>query len=119
MLAVGFFSWWYSAGWRTLAKNVRKRLQKTSAMFSVPSLTRTLFAPWKRIVTNPGAGLQAHLQAIGDNMVSRAIGFTVRLFVLIAALFSVLIVAVIGVVQIILWPLVPLAIVYGLVAAFV
>jgi len=117
MLVVGFFSWWYSAGWMILSKNVQKRLQKTLAMFSVPSLMRTLFAPWKRIVTNPGAGLSAHLSAIGDNMVSRAIGFTVRLFVLIAALVSVLLVSVIGLAQIILWPLVPLAIAYGVVAA--
>ena len=117
MLVVGFFSWWYSAGWMILSKNVQKRLQKTLAMFSVPSLMRTLFAPWKRIVTNPGAGLSAHLSAIGDNMVSRAIGFTVRLFVLIAALVSVLLVSVIGLAQIILWPLVPLAIVYGVVAS--
>ncbi len=100
-----------------LAKTVQKRLQKTLAMFSVPSLIRTLFAPWKRIVTNPGAGLSAHLSAIGDNMVSRAIGFTVRLFVLIAALVSVILVSIIGVIQIALWPLVPLAIVYGIVAA--
>ena len=117
MLAIGFFSWWYSAGWIALAKNVQKRLQKTLAMFSVPSLMRTLFAPWKRIVTNPGAGLSAHLSAIGDNMVSRAIGFTVRLFVLLAALVSMALVAVIGVLQIVLWPLVPVAIVYGIVAA--
>lgn len=117
MLAVGFFSWWYSAGWMLLAKSVQKRLQKTLAMFSVPSLMRTLFAPWKRIVTNPGAGLNAHLSAIGDNMVSRAIGFTVRIFVLLGALVSMLLVAIIGVIQIVAWPLVPLAIVYGIVAA--
>jgi hypothetical protein len=116
-LAVGFFSWWYSAGWATLSKNVQNRLNNTLAMFSVPSLMRTLFAPWKRIVTNPGAGLAAHLSAIGDNMVSRAIGFTVRLFVLIAALVSVIIVATVGIVQIALWPFIPLAIVYGLVMA--
>lgn len=84
-------------------------------MFSVPSLMRTLFAPWKRIVTNPGAGLNAHLSAIGDNLVSRAIGFTVRVFVLIAALVSIVIIVAVGVVQIVLWPLVPLLIVYGLV----
>lgn len=117
MLAVGFFSWWYSAGWKLLARNVQKRLQKTAAMFSAPSLIRTLFAPWKRIVAAPGAGLQAHMRAIGDNMVSRAVGFTVRVFVLIAALVSLLIIAAIGIVQILLWPLVPLAIMYGVVKA--
>jgi len=116
-LAVGFFSWWYSIGWVILVKNVQKRLSNTLAMFSVPSLMRTLFAPWKRIVTNPGAGLSAHLSAIGDNMVSRAIGFTIRLFVLLAALVSMLLIMAIGIVQIVLWPLIPLAIVYGLVMA--
>lgn len=88
---------------------------KTVAMFSVPTLARTMFAPWRRIITYPGAGLDAKLRAMGDNMVSRAIGFTVRLLVLSAALVTLTLVSIIGVLQIILWPLVPPAIVVGLV----
>lgn len=115
MLFTAFFSWWYGAGWKLLAKNVQRRLDRTLASFSVPTLARTLFAPWKRIVTAPGAGIAEHLRAMGDNLISRLVGFTVRLTVLLAASVSLGIMAVVGLIQIIIWPLVPLLVVFCLV----
>lgn len=111
MLATALFSWWYGAGWKLVASNVSKRLDKTLASFSVPTLARTLFAPWKRIVSSPGSGIDAHLRAALDNLVSRCVGFTVRLIVLLTALVCLATIAVLGVLQIVLWPLVPLLIV--------
>jgi hypothetical protein len=107
MLAVAFIRWWYGAGWKTLARNVERRAQRTIDSFSVPTLVRTLFAPWKRIVTKPGAGIDAHLRAIGDNAISRLVGFTVRLTVLLSAGVSLMVLMLLGVVQIVLWPLLP------------
>ena len=107
MLAVAFIRWWYGAGWKTLARNVQRRGQRTIDSFSVPTLVRTLFAPWKRIVTKPGAGIDAHLRAMGDNAISRLVGFTVRLTVLLSAGVSLMLLMLFGVVQIILWPLLP------------
>jgi len=119
MLALAFVSWWYGAGWKLVVQNVQRRLQKTLAMFSVPTLARTLFAPWKRIMTLPGASLNDRLHAIGDNMVSRAVGFTVRFFVLIAAALSLFLILSIGFLQILLWPLVPVAIVLAFIRGLV
>jgi hypothetical protein len=79
MLALEFFTWWYSQGWSLLVHNAKHRLVRTSHLFSLPVLIRTLFAPWKRITTQPGAGLEAHVQAATDNFVSRCIGFVVRM----------------------------------------
>ncbi len=110
MLATSFITWWYGVGWKLIAKSVQKRLDRTLASFSVPTLARTLFSPWKRIVTSPGAGIAAHFQAMGDNLVSRMVGFTVRLMVLLAAMVSMTVIAVTGVVQIVAWPLVPVLI---------
>lgn len=107
MLAVAFIRWWYSTGWKNLAHNIQRRSQRTVDSFSVPTLARTLFAPWKRIVTVPGAGIDAHLRAIGDNIISRLVGFTVRLTVLFSAAVSLLILMVVGILQLILWPLLP------------
>lgn len=107
MLAVAFIRWWYGAGWKNLARNVRRRGQRTIDSFSVPTLLRTLFAPWKRIVTAPGAGIDAHLRAIGDNAISRLVGFTVRLTVLLSAAVSVAFLMVFGLIQILVWPLLP------------
>lgn len=107
MLAVAFVRWWYGAGWTLVNHTVRKRLQRTAASFSVPTLVRTLFAPWKRIVAPPGAGIDAHLRAMGDNAVSRAVGFTVRLTVLLSAGVCLSFIALAGMLQVVLWPLVP------------
>ncbi len=110
MLATSLFTWWYGVGWKLVAKSITKRLDRTLASFSVPTLARTLFSPWKRIVSAPGAGIAAHIQAMGDNLVSRFVGFTVRLMVLLAATVSMAVIAVTGVIQIIAWPLVPIVI---------
>lgn len=119
MIPAAFLSWWYGAGWRALQHNVKVRLRRTMATFSVQTLTRTLFAPWKRIITTPGAGIEAKMRAIGDNMVSRAVGFTIRIMMLFVALLAILAVSIGGVIQIILWPLVPVLIVVCLVKGIV
>lgn len=110
MLAIEFFAWWYGAGWLQTVRNVQKRLAKTSHMFSVPILLRTLFAPWKRIVSYPGASLDAKLRAASDNLFSRCVGFTVRIMVLLAAFIMLTVVGVFALAEVVVWPLLPLAV---------
>ena len=112
MLALELFAWWYSQGWLQLAKNMHRRLRLTEQMFSARILLKTLFAPWRRIVTIPGSSLDAKIRAFGDNMVSRAVGFTVRLLVLFTAGIMLLIVGTIAVLEVVAWPLIPLAAVF-------
>jgi hypothetical protein len=107
MLAFELFIWWYGQGWAATVKNIRKMLLGISNLFSVPILARTLFAPWKRIISYPGAGLDAKLRALSDNVVSRAIGFAVRVLVLLTALIIGTLAVVFGVLAFVLWPLVP------------
>ena len=110
MLAVSFLSWWYGRGWNQVVRSYGIRLRKIADAFSVGQLLRTLFAPWRRIVTYPGASLAERWRAWGDNLVSRAIGFVVRLFVLFAAALVLLGAAVALLAEIIVWPLLPLAV---------
>ena len=110
MLAVSFFSWWYGRGWSRVAAAFGQRLQGVMETFSVTQLLRTLFAPWRRIITYPGASLVEKWRAWGDNLFSRVVGFVVRLLVLLAALLTVIVVAVLGAFEIIIWPLLPLLI---------
>lgn len=77
-------------------------------MFSVSILLRTLFSPWRRIITFPGASLQDHLRAFGDNLISRFVGFIVRVSVLIAAGVTLALLVLLCFVEIVIWPLVPL-----------
>lgn len=86
--------------------------------FSVSTLVRTLFAPWKQIQTAPGNTVQGHFQAIVDNTISRFIGLFIRLFTLIAAFISLAIVCVISLVLVVIWPLLPPGIVILIVVGF-
>jgi hypothetical protein len=119
MLAAQFFVWWYGEGWRGQARLGRKRVQQTVRTFSAPLLISTMFSPWRRILSAPGPSLQAKLEAIGDNLVSRAIGFTVRLLVLITAAVMILLISLISVIQIVSWPLVPPLILFGIVKGII
>lgn len=110
MLFFQLLTWWYGRGWQDTARNAWLRLIRVAHLFSVPILVRTLWAPWRRIITYPGASIDAKLRAIGDNMVSRVIGFSVRMLVLIAAGLILLLTSVLGMVLVVLWPLVPPAI---------
>ena len=111
MLAAAFARWWYGAGWKLVQKSVRIRMQRTLDSFSAPTLIKTLFAPWKRILTNPGAGISEHARAMVDNAVSRLVGFTIRIIVLLSAVVCFIAVGIAGMVQIIVWPLIPILIV--------
>ncbi len=119
MLLLEFFRWWYGRGWATALKDTRKNLSHISDAFSVSILLRTLFAPWRRIITYPGAGLDAHIRAAMDNAVSRLVGFMVRMCVLISAGFMLVVFVVLGIVELVVWPALPVAavglIVWGIV----
>jgi len=108
MLALEFFTWWYGQGWRDVVRQAGKRFSSVTEAFSVGTLLRTLFAPWRRIVTYAGSGLDAYMHAAVDNAVSRFIGFLIRVVALLAALLMLVVTALLGCFIIILWPLLPL-----------
>lgn len=108
MLALSLVAWWYSKGWLNTVTNLESMVTGISRLFSVPILLRTLFAPWKRIVSYPGSSLDAKMRALADNMVSRAVGFVVRVLVLLTALIMEALAGSLGVLWIALWPCIPL-----------
>ena len=118
MLVLDFFSWWYGPGWAGVLQTTKKRLSNLAEMFSIPILLRTIVSPWRRIITQPGAGIDAHLRAIGDNLVSRVVGFVVRFSVLVAAGVMFVGLLALALAEIILWPLVPIASVVCIVKGF-
>jgi len=108
MFMLDLVSWWYGSGWTGRLGSTRRRLAGLAEVFSIAILLRTLFAPWRRIVTYPGASIEARLRALSDNFISRCVGFTARFFVLLAAAVSFVGLCVFGVLEAILWPLLPL-----------
>ncbi|HEX8182171.1 MAG TPA: hypothetical protein VF575_01055 [Candidatus Saccharimonadales bacterium] len=111
MIALEILTWWYRQGWSQIIKNAETRSTKVSHLFSVPILLRTLFAPWRRIITYPGASIEAKFRAAGDNLVSRVVGFTVRSLVLLSAGVMLLLTTVAALLQLVIWPLIPPAVI--------
>ncbi len=111
MVFIEFFRWWYAEGWITLVKKLAARLRNIWYVFSVPTLLRTLFAPWRRIVTYPAKGFGPMMRAMVDNLISRLIGFIVRVMVILAATVGFILTVVLGVIFVVLWPVAPLLII--------
>lgn len=109
MLILSFFSWWYGRGWQQVALGFGPRLGWVSDAFSARQLLRTLFEPWRRIITYPGASLEERFRAWFDNLFSRMVGFVVRLFVLLAALATLVAMALLTALEVVVWPLLPVA----------
>lgn len=110
MLLASFFSWWYSRGWRDVLTSLSSRTQGVAATFSVSQLLRTLFAPWRRIISYGGDAFADKVRAWFDNIFSRAVGFVVRLIVLFTALLVTIAVVIFTLIEMIVWPLLPLAV---------
>ena len=106
------FRWWYGAGWRKMAQGIINAPAAVERNFSVTILLNTLFAPWKRIISTQGRSLDAKVQAMFDNLVSRVVGFVVRLFVLFAAAISIAVTTLTSLALVIIWPLVPALIIF-------
>jgi len=118
-MLVAFLSWWYGRGWRLVAKSFGPRLHGVLEAFSARQLLRTLFQPWRRIVTPAGRSLEDRWRAGFDNLFSRLVGFVVRSFVLLAAGCGWLAVLLLTALEVIIWPLLPLLIPGCLIAGFI
>lgn len=108
MLFIGFVTWWYGPGWKRWVISLQTRLSDIYQSFSVPLLLRTLFTPWRRIVTPPGRSLSERLRAVIDNTVSRFVGLGVRMIVVATAFALMLLWLIVGLFELVIWPLLPL-----------
>ncbi len=109
MFAIGFLRWWYGPGWRDAGQRVLSRVTGIYRYFSLPILLRTLFQPWRRIISPGGGSLQQQTRAMLDNLVSRWVGFSIRILSLLAAVILMTAALVLGGILIAAWPLLPLA----------
>jgi hypothetical protein len=107
--------WWYEAGWLQAIHRITSWPLGVERHFSVSLLAKTLFAPWRRIVSGGGRSLDAKIHDALDNFVSRCVGFVVRFMVLLAALAGMLAALVFGTLSAIVWPLLPLFVIYCLI----
>ncbi|MBO7718271.1 hypothetical protein J6S37_02130 [Candidatus Saccharibacteria bacterium] len=118
MAIIEMFFWWYASGWAVFAQKTKSFLSNIIDFFSMNSLIRTLFKPFRQIsaeTANENASLDLKFHMFIDRLISRFIGFATRLVLLVAGLFLILVGGTISLVLIIIWPLVPLMPIIGLV----
>lgn len=118
MQFVAVISWWYGLGWLDQVTLVRKRFAQTADRYSLSLLLRTFFSPFKQLdAYGGGASLDARLRAWLDRQISRMIGAMIRGFMLIVGLIMIVVEALIAVLRLAIWPIIPLLPLVGLVLA--
>lgn len=109
MLFADILKWWYTPGFSVLLAHLKVSFQKTLDHFSFGTLLGTLFAPFRQIDANTGGRTLAEkFQAWFGRLISRFVGFLVRIFLLILGLIVLLVKAVVSLLWLILWPLAPI-----------
>ena len=82
-IILDFIVWWYTKGVILFFRNFAALLNYLMGMFSVKESVLNLFAPWKRLVSQRRPGLDGFRDFIIDNLVSRGVGFVMRIILLI------------------------------------
>ena len=118
MVIVKMLSWWYVSGWSLFVKKLGVRFANLADFFSMSSLLRTLFQPYRQISADAAAtdsSLETKFHAFVDRLVSRCVGFVTRLILLILGVIVMILTGIIGLVMVIAWPLMPFLPVAGIV----
>lgn len=112
------FLWWYSSGWKVFVEKLKTALGNITDFFSMGSLLRTLFKPYRQISAEHAgehASLDLKFHMFLDRLISRIVGFFSRLVLLLTGVLMIVVGGIISLVLIILWPFIPLLPVAGIV----
>jgi hypothetical protein len=111
MLFADFLRWWYGPGWALRLKMLINHVVNLEEYFSFSTIVKTLFSPWRQNITLTASdqALGDKMRALVDNVVSRMVGFFVRIFALIAAVIIIVVVFVLNLIYVIVWPLLPVS----------
>ena len=103
--------WWYSRGWFWVGKHALViRNKRILQFFSVADLLKTLFAPFRQdYIDTERAPIGVKLQALGTNLISRMIGFLIRVVLIACGLLLVGVNTALGLAIVLIWPLLPFA----------
>ena len=120
MAVIEMFTWWYSKGWSVFIHMIREKLAGISDFFSMDSLVRTLFQPFRQISAesaSTNSSINLKFRMFTDRLVSRVVGFFSRFILLIIGTVVIVIGGVLSLVLIVLWPVIPLAPITGIILA--
>ena len=118
MAITEMFLWWYSSGWKVFIGKLKTSLSSITDFFSMSSLVRTLFKPYRQISAESAgehASLDIKFRMFLDRLISRIVGFFSRLTLLLVGLVIIVFGGIVSLILIILWPFIPLIPVVGIV----
>lgn len=116
MVIISLLSWWYSEGWLEQISLTKRSFIKLADKFSIGMLLKTLFAPFRQISVGEQAGKTASLTSvIADKLISRLVGSVMRLVMVFVGTLALIIYAIVSLLRLAGWPLLPLAPVLGLI----
>ena len=115
-----YFYWQFIAAPAWLAKLAGNIQIALLSFFSVPVMLSTLFSYWhKDKVSYKQGSISGIIQALAWNLISRGIGFVIRVIILIIWLLTVIVVFIVSVAAVLaflLWPIMALvSIVWGMI----
>ena len=116
------FLWWYTHGWHVFTQKLKISLANITDFFSMDSLIRTLFKPYRQIPAesaSANASLDLKFHMFIDRLVSRIIGFFSRLILLITGTLIIALGGICSLLLIILWPIIPLMPIAGIILTII
>jgi hypothetical protein len=112
LIVPGYLAWHYSRGYRDFLHVWGNIVWFVFSLFAVPHHLVTLLSPWHRMLEEKPARFEVERWAEGVvvNIMSRLIGFTVRVVIIVAGVASLLTSLTLGIVLLLAWaafPVVP------------
>ena len=118
MAITEMFLWWYSSGWKVFVGKLKTTLGNITDFFSMGSLIRTLFKPYRQIsaeAASDQASLDIKFHMFLDRLISRIVGFFSRLTLLLIGVLIIIFGGIISLLLTILWPFIPLLPIAGII----
>ena len=115
MLMTSLLGWWYVEGWREQLTRVKWAFIRMADRFSIGLMIKTLFAPFRQISADEQARGNNLATVITDKLVSRLIGCFMRTIMIIVGTITLLLLAVVSLIRLLLWSLLPVMPVVGII----
>jgi len=120
MIILEYFYWQFIEVPKKIVKVFANLIWFGYNFFSVEYCLKTLFNPWRKIAWsyNKGFCLKDHIETFTSNIVSRVMGFLMRVFIVLAWIIYELIIIVLGIALMVFWILLPIIGILGVCISF-
>ena len=118
MAITEMFLWWYAHGWSVFIQKIKAFLANIIDFFSMSDLVRTLFQPFRQIsaeTASVDSSLDLKFRMFIDRLISRFVGFSTRLILLLAGTIIIILGSLFCLILIILWPFIPFIPIVGII----